>query len=53
MLGLFKSINDLIDRMEDILSLYNKDYIKSIEESREEVKRGEVFTHEEVFKDID
>ena len=38
-----------IDLFEDLLEVSNKEYLNSIKKAREEIKRGEVFTHEEVF----
>ncbi len=47
-----KAIIDL-DKLEDLLSANNPDYVKSIAEAREQFKRGEFFTHDEVFGDLD
>ena len=41
-----------IDLFEDLLSLTDKKFLKSIEEAREQVKRGEVYAFEEVFGDL-
>lgn len=41
-----------IDMLEDILELSDSKYLKSIKESREQYKRGEYFTFEEVFGNI-
>ena len=41
-----------LDLLEDIEAANSKAFIKSIKEAREQVKRGEVYTHEEVFGDI-
>jgi len=41
-----------IDLFEDLLALTNKKYLKRIKKAREEYKRGDVFTHEQVFGDI-
>ena len=41
-----------IDLFEDLLALTNNEYLKSIEKAREEHKKGDVFTHDEVFGEI-
>ena len=41
-----------LDLLEDIEAANSKAFIESIKEAREQVKRGEVYTHEEVFGDI-
>jgi len=41
-----------IDLFEDMLEMSNKDYLKSIKEARAQVKKGDTFTHEEVFGEI-
>lgn len=41
-----------IDLFEDLLALANKKYLKSIKKSREEYRKGDVFTHEEVFGEV-
>lgn len=41
-----------IDLFEDLLALRNKKYLSSIKKAREEYRRGEVFTHNEVFGEI-
>lgn len=38
-----------IDLFEDLLALINKKYVASIKKAREEYKKGNFFTHEEVF----
>ncbi len=38
---------------EDLLGLSSPNYLKSIKEAREQVKKGQVYSHEEVFKDIE
>jgi len=38
--------------LEDLLLLQDTDYIKSIASSREEIKRGETYTFDEVFGDV-
>jgi len=41
-----------IDMLEDILELSDSKYLKSIRESREQYKKGEYYTFEEVFGNI-
>ncbi len=41
-----------IDLFEDLLALSSKKYLASIKKAREEVKRGLVYTHEQVFGKI-
>jgi len=41
-----------IDLFEDLLALANKNYLKTIEKARKEYKKGDIFTHEEVFGQI-
>ena len=41
-----------IDMLEDILELSDTDYLKSIKESREQFKKGEYYTFDEVFGNI-
>lgn len=41
-----------IDLFEDLLALKNKKYLASIRKAREEYRRGQVFTHEQVFGEI-
>lgn len=38
-----------LDFFEDLLALTSSKYLKSIKEAREQYKKGEVYTHEEVF----
>lgn len=38
-----------IDMLEDILEMGDKKYLKSIAEAREQYKKGEYYTFEEVF----
>jgi hypothetical protein len=38
--------------LEDLLLLQDTDYIKSIASAREEIKRGETYTFDEVFGDV-
>jgi prevent-host-death family protein len=46
-----KAIID-IDDLEDLLELGDKKYLASVKESREQYKRGEYYTMEEVFGNI-
>lgn len=41
-----------IDTYEDLLEASNPEYLKSIKKAREEHKKGEVFSLEDVFGDI-
>lgn len=41
-----------IDKFEDLLAASDPEYIKSIAKAREEAKKGEVFTLEEVFGNL-
>lgn len=41
-----------IDLLEDLLAMTNKKYLREIKEARAQYKRGEFFTHEEVFGDL-
>ncbi len=41
-----------LDLLEDIEALKSKNFIKSIQEVRKQFKKGEFYTHEEVFGDI-
>ena len=41
-----------IDFFEDLLAANSPDFIKSIEEAREDFKAGRVYTHEQVFGDL-
>lgn len=41
-----------IDTYEDLLEASNPEYLKSIKKAREEYKKGEVFSLEDVFGDI-
>ena len=38
-----------LDFFEDLLALTNKKYLDSIKEAREDYKKGDVYTFEEVF----
>ncbi len=50
--GQIKSALVNIDLFEDLLALSNKKYLASIKKAREEYKKGEVFTHDQVFGEI-
>lgn len=41
-----------IDLFEDLLALSNKDYLESIKKARADYKKGNVFSHEQVFGEI-
>ena len=41
-----------VDLFEDLLELSNKDYLKSIKQARQDVKRGNFVTLEEAFGEI-
>ena len=41
-----------IDFFEDLIALTNKKYQESIKKAREEYRRGEIFSHGEVFGEI-
>lgn len=41
-----------IDLFEDLLALASKDYVKSIKKAREEYKKGNILTHQQVFGDL-
>ena len=42
-----------LDLLEELLSLTDSDYLKSIKQARQEYKNGEVFSHETVFGEKD
>lgn len=46
-----RAIVDL-DKLEDLLAASDPEYLKSIAEAREQIKKGEVYTFEEVFGDL-
>lgn len=46
-----RAIIDL-DKLEDLLAASNPEYLRSIAEAREQIKKGEVHTFEEVFGNI-
>ena len=41
-----------LDLLEDIGASKSKAFIESIKEAREQIKKGEFYTHEEVFGDL-
>ncbi len=41
-----------LDVLEDLEALKSKNFIESIREAREQIKKGEFYTHEEVFGDL-
>ena len=41
-----------IDLFEDLLALSNKKYLESIKKAREEYKKGDIFTHDQVFGEL-
>ena len=41
-----------IDLFEDLIALTNKKYLASIKKAREEYKKGDVFSHEQVFGEV-
>ncbi|MFC1727669.1 hypothetical protein ACFL0Y_04055, partial [Patescibacteria group bacterium] len=41
-----------IELFEDLLALANKKYLNSIKKARKEYKKGEVFSHEQVFGEV-
>lgn len=49
-----KAVSALVnlDFFEDLMALGNKRYLDSIKKARSEIKKGEVFTHEEVFGNL-
>jgi PHD/YefM family antitoxin component YafN of YafNO toxin-antitoxin module len=46
-----KAVSALVnlDFFEDLLALGNKNYLRSIKKARNEIKKGEIFSHDEVF----
>ena len=50
--GKIKSALVDINLFEDLLALGNKKYLASIKKAREEYKKGQVFTHEQVFGEV-
>ncbi|MDA1317467.1 MAG: hypothetical protein O3B87_05650 [bacterium] len=43
------NIFTILNLLEDLIALNNKDYINSIQKARNEYKNGDVFFHDEVF----
>ncbi|MBU2632724.1 type II toxin-antitoxin system Phd/YefM family antitoxin [Patescibacteria group bacterium] len=41
-----------IDLFEDLLALSNKNYLKEIKEARMDYKKGNVFSHKQIFGEI-
>ena len=41
-----------LDFFEDLLALASPKYLKSIKEAREQIKKGEFFSHDEVFGEL-
>lgn len=41
-----------IDLLEDLLALANKKYRESIKKARDEYKRKDIFTHDQVFGEV-
>ena len=41
-----------VEVLEDLLSLHDQEYLKSIKRAREDVKAGRVYTFEDVFGNI-
>ena len=41
-----------IDLFEDLLALTNKEYLESIKKARIEYKKGNFFTHQQVFGEV-
>ena len=41
-----------IDLFEDLLALSNKNYIKSIKKAREDYKKGNFLTHNQIFGEL-
>ena len=41
-----------IDLFEDLLALSNKDYLKSIKEARADYKKGNIFSHDQIFGEV-
>ena len=41
-----------IDLFEDLIALTNKKYLSSIQKARQEYKRGDVLSHEQVFGEL-
>ncbi len=41
-----------IDLFEDLIALSNKKYLASIKKAREELKKGDIFSHQQVFGEV-
>lgn len=41
-----------IDLFEDLVSLSNKKFLKTIKKARNEYEKGDIFTHDQVFGNI-
>jgi len=41
-----------LDTLEDLEALGSKEFINSIKEAKEQIKKGEYYTHEQVFGDL-
>ena len=41
-----------IDLFEDLLAFSNKDYLKSIKEARADYRKGNIFSHDQIFGEI-
>lgn len=41
-----------IDQFEDLLALVNKKYVESIKKARQEYKKGDFFSHDQVFGEV-
>ena len=41
-----------LDFFEDLLALSSSQYLKSIQDARKDFKKGDFFTHKEVFGDL-
>jgi len=41
-----------LDLFEDLLEIADSKYLKSIKKAREEYKKGNIFTHTDVFGDV-
>ena len=46
------NINEMNDLFEDLLSLTDSDYLESIKKAREEYKKGDVLSHDQVFGEL-
>lgn len=41
-----------LDFLEDLLALKNKKYLAAIKQAREDYKKGNVFTHDQIFGEL-